>query len=172
LPIERQQQASADHAERDERSPLRSKPSINSDQTNDDSDERGEHGHARKCCNQGGVAGLGRLTSSFAQLNCQSMSARTAPSNGARSVPVVDEGSIAIACNYDGIVALEIQRTVGYAAGRMSARPVSVSLTLRRCAGLSVTMTSRVGRTCPSPRCPALALPSRWVFGQALRYGG
>jgi predicted PurR-regulated permease PerM len=52
-------------------------------------------------------------------------------------------------------------KSSAYAAGRMRARPVSSSLTLRRCAGLSVTMTSRVGRTWPSPRWPALALPSR-----------
>ena len=48
-----------------------------------------------------------------------------------------------------------------YAASRMRARPVSSSLTLRKRARLSVMMTSRVGRTWPSPRWPALALPSR-----------
>ena len=52
-------------------------------------------------------------------------------------------------------------KSSAYAAGRMRARPVSSSLTLRRCAGLSVMMTSRVGRTWPSPRWPALALPCR-----------
>jgi hypothetical protein len=48
-----------------------------------------------------------------------------------------------------------------YAAGLMSASPVSASLALRRCVGLSVTITSSVGRTWAVPRCPALALPSR-----------
>jgi hypothetical protein len=52
-------------------------------------------------------------------------------------------------------------KSSAHAAGRMRARPVSSSLTLRKCARLSVMMTSRVGRTWPSPRWPALALPCR-----------
>jgi len=64
----------------------------------------------------------------------------------------------------------------GYAAGLMSARPLSSSLVLRRCVGLSVTTTSRVGRTCPSPRRRALALPSQvpstmWMWSVGMPRG-
>src|SRR5438270_7460358 len=42
----------------------------------------------------------------------------------------------------------------------ISARPVSGSFLLRRCAGGCVRMTSRVGRTSPSRRCPPTTEPS------------
>jgi hypothetical protein len=63
-----------------------------------------------------------------------------------------------------------------YAAGLMRAKPVSASLALRRCAGLSVTITSSVGRTWAAPRCPAMALPSRvrrtiWILSAGLPCG-
>lgn len=76
---------------------------------------------------------------------------RPAKSSVGNDVPSLERPSAAFGLQANG----------AQAPGSMSARPLSGSWRLRRCAGLSVRMISRVGRTFPSIRCPASAAPSR-----------